>query len=120
MARASARERSQHLSEAILQGGSVMTARGGLVRRMEDLPTPAQLASTPAERREALQDLERRKRELELEQQRLLDAEAGDVGEQPNLKIGELKERARQLGIEGAATMKKDELITAISEAERA
>lgn len=60
----SARERREHLERAIAEGGVIMTAGGQLTRQV---PSSSRLARTPDEKRLAMEDLERRGRELEHE-----------------------------------------------------
>lgn len=70
----SARERREHLERAVAEGGSIMTARGAITRRV---PDSAQLARTPEEKRAAREDILRRARALE-EEARSLGLDAGD------------------------------------------
>ncbi|HEX8653104.1 MAG TPA: hypothetical protein VF708_19965 [Pyrinomonadaceae bacterium] len=65
----SAKERREHLERAIIEGGVIMTAKGGLTRQV---PTTSALARTSDERQAAREDLERRFSNLQ-EEARLLE-----------------------------------------------
>jgi hypothetical protein len=111
----SAKERREHLEQALAAGGTIMTARGAITRQM---PSSASLARTPEERRAAREDIERRSRALE-EEARLLEGDEGEEsGGLSSLNVTVLKEMARERGIEGYGSMRKAELVAALEEAE--
>jgi hypothetical protein len=116
----SAKERREHLERALSEGGSIMNARGGVTRTV---PSTSAFARTPAEKQAARDDIERRARALQEEAELL---EGGDEGlgddssagetELSSRTVVELREMAKERGVEGYSTLKKDELIAAISE----
>lgn len=129
----SAKERREHLERAVAEGGTIMTARGAITRTV---PSTSSLASTPEEKRAAREDLERRYRALR-EEARLLEDDEEDDSErvaraqgisgdddETALKEGgleshtvaELREIAREKGIEGYSGLNKADLIAAIEE----
>lgn len=121
----SAKERREHLERAVAEGGVIMTARGTLTRQV---PSGSSLARTPAEKRAARDDLERRMLEIQQEARRLEEdgsseeeeqAEGGEGEESDDLEsltVAQLKERARDAGIEGYSQFNKADLIAAINE----
>src|SRR5687768_8521224 len=64
----SAEDRRRHLEQAVAEGGTIITAKGGFTRRV---PSTSDLARTPEERESALGDIERMRRELDEREARL-------------------------------------------------